>query len=262
MRKEIINIITIIAIFGIVVSSCAKKTPSDSIMKIIESAEGNLYETASLEEMEEMQFSLLSQITKCLDAQFNGYRYTEGDEEYNIVMKRLERYNVRYCQALSRFNPELDTNKGDKDQVVRVLAIMKRMENSALTKPDGFNPNEEIKTPTGSDKSVFPTQDEINSINAKLPVLVAEGTLNTKVEYDDRTKVQTFYYRFTQEVDESQITNVLINQLKANMVSVLKKDSNNVKRLNAGMTFLYVYYSVDNRKLYEINIIANDINKK
>ncbi len=107
--------------------------------------------------------------------------------------------------------------------------------------------------------NVFPTQSEIEEINSKLPVLVSEGTLNTKVEYDDRSKVQTFYYRFTQEVDESLITEEIIQQLKSNMIAELKKDTNNIIRLNAGMTFLYVYYSMDNRKLYEITINANDL---
>lgn len=109
------------------------------------------------------------------------------------------------------------------------------------------------------ESAVFPTQSEIENVNAKLPVLVAEGTLNTKVEYDDQTKVQTFYYRFTQEVDESLITKDIIQQLKSNMVAELKKDANNVKRLKSGMSFLYVYYSIDDRRLYEITINANDL---
>ena len=106
---------------------------------------------------------------------------------------------------------------------------------------------------------IFPTQTEIEEVNARLPILVSEGTLNTKVEYDDCTKVQTFYYRFTQEVDESQITKEMIQQLKSNMVAELKRNTNNVIRLEAGMSFLYVYYSFDNRRLYEITINANDL---
>ena len=106
---------------------------------------------------------------------------------------------------------------------------------------------------------VFPSQTEIQEVNAELPVLVSEGTLLTKVEYDDRTKVQTFYYQFTQEVDESQITKGIIQQLKTKMVAEVKKSTNNVIRLKAGMVFLYVYFSYDNRRLYEITITANDI---
>lgn len=106
---------------------------------------------------------------------------------------------------------------------------------------------------------VFPSQTEIQEVNAELPVLVSEGTLLTKVEYDDRTKVQTFYYQFTQEVDESQITKGIILQMKSKMVDEVKKSKNNVKRLKAGISFLYVYFSNDNRKLYEITINDNDI---
>lgn len=43
------------------------------------------------------------------------------------------------------------------------------------------------------------------------------------------------------------------------MVSALKDDENNIKRLKAGMTFQYVYYSIDNKRLYEIKIDSNDI---
>ena len=84
--------------------------------------------------------------------------------------------------------------------------------------------------------------------------------MNTKVEYNEITKVQTFYYRFTQEVDESMVSNEVISQLKTQMVSVMRNDQNNVRRLNAGMTFLYIYYSVDGRRLYDIKIDSKDIN--
>ena len=57
-----------------------------------------------------------------------------------MLMKRFERYNIIYCRVLSRFNPELHTEKGNIDKVVRVLAIMKKMEHQAITAPNGFNP--------------------------------------------------------------------------------------------------------------------------
>ena len=50
------------------------------------------------------------------------------------------------------------------------------------------------------EQSLFPTKGEIDSVNTRLPILVSEGTLNTKIEYNENTKVQTFYYRFTKEV--------------------------------------------------------------
>ena len=121
-------------------------------------------------------------------------------------------------------------------------------------------PNERKTESFIEEHGIFPTKGEIDSVNAKLPIMVSEGTLNTKVEYNENTKLQTFYYRFTQEVDESLVTKDVINQLKANMVSVLRNDQNNVMRLNAGMTFLYVYYSVDGRRLYDIKIDSKDIN--
>lgn len=104
----------------------------------------------------------------------------------------------------------------------------------------------------------LPTKEEIISTNAKLPILVADGTIFTKVEYDDKTKVQTFYYDFTRDIDESLITQDNINQLKGNMVNALK-GTNSEDRLNAGVTYLYVYRSIDKEKLYEIRITANDL---
>ena len=210
-----------------------------------------LYSTSSLEEMNEKQHDMLRQITDCLDSISEGYRFVENDEDYNKVMKRFERYNIIYCMAISRFNPELSPNKGNQDKVVRILALMKKMEDSALTKPNGYEPSEKQSELTTVENNIYPTQTEIESINERLPVEVGEGILNTKVEYDDQTKIQTFYYRYTQEVDEKLITKSILQNLKSNMVSALKDDENNIKRLKAGMTFQYVYYSIDNKRLYQ-----------
>lgn len=105
----------------------------------------------------------------------------------------------------------------------------------------------------------LPTKGEIDSVNAKLPVLVSEGTLFTHVEYDEKTKVQTFHYRFTQDIDESTLTKDVINQLKTNVVSGIKNSPNSIRRINAGVTFLYIYSSVENKRLYQIKIDSNDI---
>lgn len=43
------------------------------------------------------------------------------------------------------------------------------------------------------------------------------------------------------------------------MILALKNDDNNIRRLKAGMIFLYVYYSLDNKFLYKIKIDYNDI---
>ncbi len=110
------------------------------------------------------------------------------------------------------------------------------------------------------EESVFPTKEEIDAANAKLPFMVAEGTLFTKVEYNEKTRVQTFSYRFTQEIDESLITEENIQPLKAKMVYALVNSPNSLKRLNAGVTYLYRYHSVDDRKLYEIKIDSSNFN--
>jgi len=104
----------------------------------------------------------------------------------------------------------------------------------------------------------LPRKEEIISTNAKLPVLVSDGTMFTKVEYDDKTMVQTFYYDFTRDLDESLITQDNISQMKENMVNALK-GTNSEDRLNAGVTYLYVYRSIDKEKLYEIQITASDL---
>ena len=104
----------------------------------------------------------------------------------------------------------------------------------------------------------LPTKEEIIATNARLPVLVSDGTMFTKVEYDEKTMVQTFYYDFTRDIDESLITHDNISQMKGNMVNALK-GTNSEDRLNAGVTYLYVYRSIDKEKLYEIQITANDL---
>lgn len=108
------------------------------------------------------------------------------------------------------------------------------------------------------EQNLLPTQEEINSVNSKLPVLVADGTMFTKVEYDEETKIQTFYYDFTRDIDESMVKPEIIAQLKGNMVNALK-NTNNETRINAGVTFLYVYRSIEKKILYEIRINANDL---
>ena len=183
-------------------------------------------------------------------------------------MKLFERYNVIYCRALSRFNPELNTENGNRDKIVQIIALMKRMEYQALTAPKGFHPEGTNDIPAIDDsnsefskeeQTIYPTKGEIDSVNAKLPIMVSEGTLFTKVEYNEKTKVQTFYYRLTQDVDASLLSKDVISQLKSNMVSAIKKSPNTIERLNAGMTYLYIYYSKDNNQLYDIVINQNDL---
>lgn len=114
------------------------------------------------------------------------------------------------------------------------------------------------QTRSYSQSSVLPTASEIESTNARLPVFVADGTMWTKVEYDRATKTERFYYRLTQPVDERTITSAVLYQLKGNMKNAMRQNPNSMKRVNAGMTYLYLYYSSDNRKLYEIRIDKSD----
>ena len=248
--------------------SCVKSTPTEDILGIVEISENNLHHAEPLGEITRIQFHMLDSITGCLDTKHDGYRYSESEEGYNELMKRFDRYNVIYCRALSRFNPELNTENGNRDKVVQVIALMKRMEHQALTAPKGFHPEGTNDIPaidnnnsrfSEEEQSIYPTKGEIDSVNAKLPVMVSEGTLFTKVEYNEKTKVQTFNYRLTQDVDASLLSKDVISQLKSNMVSAIKNSPNTIERLNAGMTYLYIYYSKDNHRLYDIVINQNDL---
>lgn len=164
------------------------------------------------------------------------------------------------CVVLSQISIKLR-----KDSQNEFQETLEKFINSSITQDDSIAHKQMTddvqRLKEGNVQGIYPTKGEIDSVNAKLPTLVSEGTLFTEVEYNEQTKVQTFLYSFTQEVDESQITKEIISQLKANMVAVLRNDRNNIRRLNAGMTFLYVYYSVDNKRLYDIKIESKDINK-
>lgn len=248
--------------------SCGKGTPTKDILNIIETTENKQYSAQSLGEISSIQFNMLDSITRCLDTKHDGYRYNGNEDEYNELMERFDRYNVIYCRGLSRFNPELNTESGNRDKVVQVIALMKRMEHQALTAPKGFHPEGTNDIPALDDcnseyskdeQYIYPTKGEIDSVNAKLPVMVSEGTLFTKVEYNEKTKVQTFYYRLTQDVDVSLLSKEVLSQLKSNMVSAIKNSPNTIERLNAGMTYLYIYYSKENKRLYDILINQNDL---
>ena len=265
LKRVIVSILSVMAI-SLALGTCSNDTPMEDLVHIIDNTEYMLYNAKSIGEISSFQFAMLDSITGCLDSKHNGFRYREGEEDYNAIMKRFDRYNIIYCRALSRFNPEMNTENGNQNKIAQVIALMKRMEHQALTAPNGFQPEgtdvlalDNDNTRSTIEEPVFPTKGEIDSVNAKLPVMVSEGTLFAKVEYDEATKVQTFNYRFTQVVDSNMITKDVINQLKANMVSAIKNSPNTCRRLNAGVTYLYVYNSVDDLKLYEITIEANDI---
>ena len=162
------------------------------------------------------------------------------------------------CVVLTQVSTNLkEENKRDFQEALDKYKNSSSSPNDSIVHQRMMNDVQTLKKKY--EKDVLPTKGEIDSVNAKLPVLISEGTLCTQIEYDENTKVQTFHYRFTQEVDENMISKEVIGQLKSNMISALKKDANNIKRLNAGMVFLYIYYSIENRKLYEIKIDTNDL---
>ena len=162
------------------------------------------------------------------------------------------------CVVLSQISTSLkENNKKDFQEALEKYKNSSNKTNDSSVQKQLMDDVLELKKK--QEERELPTKGEIDSVNAKLPVLVSEGTLFTKVEYDDNTKVQTFHYRFTQEIDESMLTKDIIKQLKTNVVSGIKNSPNSVRRINAGVTFLYVYYSIDNKRLYEIKIDSNDI---
>ena len=119
--------------------------------------------------------------------------------------------------------------------------------------------NEPVKRPPQEEEnSVLPSEREILETNARLPVAVSEDVLFTKVEYDRDTKTERFYYRFAVDVDKQTISNSAIEQAKDGMKSALLKNSGSMARINAGMTYLYIYCSKDNKVLYEIRIEKSD----
>ena len=162
------------------------------------------------------------------------------------------------CVVLSQISSILKTNNNNKFQeALEKFEKSSNIQNDSVAQQQMMN--DVLEMQKKQQERELPTKDEIDSVNAKLPVMVSEGTLFTRVEYEKNSKVQTFYYRLTQEIDESLITKDVINQLKSNVVSGIKNSPNSVRRINAGVTFLYIYFSVENKKLYEININSNGI---
>lgn len=112
-----------------------------------------------------------------------------------------------------------------------------------------------------NNSNILPTQEDINAVNEKLPILVAKNTLLSYVSYDEATMTQIFYYDFTKVIDESIITPEFINQCKKNIIQTMENmdEYNTTNRLRAGVTDLFVYRSVDGRVLYKIQIDSYDL---
>ena len=96
MRKRLFVKLMITTIMVLTLSSCMNTSPSESIINVIDTVEKKLYSTNSLKEMEEMHYEMLRQITDCLNSNHKGYRFVENEEEYDKVIKRLDRYNIIY----------------------------------------------------------------------------------------------------------------------------------------------------------------------
>ena len=195
-----------------------------------------------------------------------------SSNDYDKANECLERYCNAYSQTdLSIFCVELKpkfkteyNNVGlfianaDKDKYPLFMDFMRKflaanaVHDKVIEKNNGNNNSENLSQ--SDESSIFPTDEEIESTNARLPVQVADGTMFTKVEYNKKKRVQTFHYNFTQEIDENLITQTNISTLKSNMVLALRNNPSQLNRIKAGVTYKYIYKSIDNRTLYTISI--------
>ena len=170
----------------------------------------------------------------------------------------------RWCgtvvqQGFRIYERQYVVKEADNTTYIITLAVEDRNKASTLGVAEKILSSFKINTPTkqGVD-SVLPTAEEIKDTNAHLPITVAENTVFYKVEYDSERKIQRFYYRFTVKVDETAITPAFIKQRKDLMKKLLQQKTGSMARINAGMTYLYVYHSSEYKKLYEIRIDKSD----
>lgn len=186
------------------------------------------------------------------------------------LMKSSLFYRIEFAAAFASFMQESGelgikacdflTNRFDdkiKYAFYRIL-LESKDDSDLISDTSSLGEKDEHKgATTDTRKKNLPTKEEIQSVNANLPVKVAEGTMFTKVEYDDQTRIQTFYYDFTQDVDESLTRPEIIDNLKSKMVNALK-GTDNEERIRDGVTFIYVYRSISKKVLYKIKIDASD----
>ena len=57
--------------------SCNKLSPADSVIALIDATEKKLYDATSIEEMQQIQYELLDNITNTLNAEHDGYRFVD-----------------------------------------------------------------------------------------------------------------------------------------------------------------------------------------
>ena len=264
MKKIIISLFLVLSL-----SSCCN-SPTDDVIQIIESTKADLYKAKSSEELQNMHHVLLNRVTNCLNEQHNRYRFIRDNEEYKKVSDCFKLYNICFCKSISKYTPELDYETGNQEIVAKFLALMMVMEEAALTEPNGYNPQKEDSNEDknkinnnndvvrkGSD--ILPTTEEIQSVKERLPVMVNEITKWYDIEYDENKLIQTFSYKYTQEIDKSLITDESLKALKGNIIAELEQ-TGGVKRIQMGVTYIYKYYDVNDRLLYEIKIQSSDLN--
>lgn len=185
------------------------------------------------------------------------------------LMKSSLFYRIEFAAAFATFMQESGelgikaceflTNKFDdeiKYAFYRIL-LESKDDSDLISDTSSLSETDEHKVVADTRKKNLPTKEEIQSVNANLPVKVAEGTMCTKVEYDEETMIQTFYYDFTQEVDASSTRPEIIENLKSKMVNALK-GTDNEERIRDGVTFIFVYRSINKKVLYKIKIDASD----
>lgn len=100
----------------------------------------------------------------------------------------------------------------------------------------------------------LPTDQEINAINARLPMSVADGVIFMKVDYNKSTKTQTFVFRSSNKTSEASA-----KQIKTALISNMRNDPVGKIRMNAGVTYVYLYYYLDGTPIYRIKIDKSDL---
>lgn len=99
----------------------------------------------------------------------------------------------------------------------------------------------------------LPTDQEINAINARLPMSVADGVIFMKVDYNKSTKTQAFVFRSSNKTSEATA-----KQIKTALISNMRNDPVGKIRMNAGVTYVYLYYYLDGTLINSIKINKSD----
>jgi len=110
---------------------------------------------------------------------------------------------------------------------------------------------------TSSLGSKWPREDEIEFFNSKCPLKIDRSLVLSKVLFDEKKMEYIFVYNYTQPVDDILAEGV--NIAKSAVLNSIEDDYDFAKRIRSGLTHLYIYRSVEEKKLYEIKIEKNDL---